>query len=129
VLIPARLLGIMPSIASSWDVMKFSFLVDWIANVGDKAHVLDNHVFALFCRISGSVSTISVDIPIHSHLVSNSGCSMILDEPRVRLFSRIVEDTIPPIYPSSVDLLPAEKISNMKISIGLCLAWQNLSGD
>jgi hypothetical protein len=57
-LLPLSVAGLEPSLAQLWDIVPFSFAIDWFTNLGDKLELVDNAVF---------MSTAIVDYTVHSY--------------------------------------------------------------
>lgn len=121
-LLPAKALGVLPSLANLWDLQKGSFLVDWFTNIGSKLDLVDSQIWALALEVEGSTSTIELTYPLSDTFLALDGVKPILS-PRLVRFQRVVQPTVPSMYPSRYDFLPPSGITDWKV--GVALAWQN----
>lgn len=122
-LLTAKAFGLLPTLANGWDMLPWSFVIDWFTNIGDKLSVIDSHLMTVLAIVHGSTSTLEVVRDIPTDLLSDYGCIPKLD-PRLVLFSRVVERDIPRMYPTKLDLLPP---SGGDVKVGAALTWQQIS--
>jgi hypothetical protein len=77
-------MGIFPSLSALWDLVPFSFVIDWASNMDDRIEELDHQFLFLCCRVHYCV---------HSYKVYTE-----IDEDRLEEYNLIPRDRNDPPY-------------------------------
>lgn len=116
-------LGLLPTLARIWDLVPFSFVLDWILNLGDRFDYIDNSVLRLGLHVSYYVHTFEyVFSPrdTKSHYYSPDGNE---DRPVWRVFIRERSLFHPIIKGGTSDFFPAGQITPKRLAIAGSLLW------
>lgn len=57
-ILPARSLGLLPSLSTLWDLIPFSFVVDWFTNVGSTTRAVEDQLLLLALHTETSVNSV-----------------------------------------------------------------------
>jgi hypothetical protein len=86
--------GFSPSLETIWDLVPFSFVVDWAVNVGENFNRLDSAYFMTKCHILSVIKTTKSVIPIPAAVIDSRWSGTLT----VAHYQRQVLETLPP-YP------------------------------
>lgn len=104
-LFPLEQLGVLPSFARFWDLIPFSWLSDYIVDVGGIVELVDKQVLMLMVDVSYSVNSIRLSYDLSSHESDYGFIHIGENTPEYRMFARIVfPDTLPVLGPTSLPL-------------------------
>jgi hypothetical protein len=121
-LLPATALGLAPSLSNGWDLISYSFVVDWFTNLGQRFSYLDSQLQMLLIEVHGSVVSIELTLPLTDSELAACGFES-LDGCSVRVYTRRATPVFPSYYQQDWDfLLPGEFD---KWNTGLALLWMN----
>jgi hypothetical protein len=123
-LMGARALGLMSPLATSWGLLRYSFILDWFTNLQDRFEAIDNSAFSLLLNIPYTVNSLEFSHDIPSYLLDNK---QVYPAPVATIvdFQRQVLPTYPAPAPSRFNFLPATPSNNWKT--GAALAWANFT--
>jgi hypothetical protein len=120
-MLPAKMFGVIPSLAFFWDLVPGSFLLDRVTNLGGKFELIDSQSQAILLEIAGCVSSLELVKSIPAELLAEYGITP-LSNPRVVAYERIVEPTFPAMHDSRYDFNPPPPIGGFW-KIGIALLW------
>lgn len=101
--------GLAPTLSRLWDVVPFSFVVDWGFNIGGRLQAVDDRVRMLlldcdYCVHSTSVIHNFSDELLEEYCVHPSGNTLGF-YPHVKFYDRFVSRRFPPLRESKYDFL------------------------
>jgi hypothetical protein len=110
-LITADTMNLLPTLSNVWDIVPFSFLLDWFVPVGSYLNVVDAQAKILFVDVAYAVYTISVSEYFSNQLGSSLGWS-VTDEDGAgyRNFVRLVSKQPPVFGPTNLPVTSAPGI-------------------
>lgn len=106
-LLPVRAFGLLPTLSSLWDLVPWSFVVDWFANIGGRLSDIDSSVEMLAFDISYSVHTIKVVSTLTTEHYDGCNFSAIVDDVQLTHFVRSVMQRVPTLTYSKLDFQAA----------------------
>lgn len=103
-LLPARAANLLPTVSTLWDLVPFSFLVDWIIPIGRNTDALESQMCAFMADVSYSVNTLRLDFPLADvlplfHARNSDGAESVY-----RCFDRYVLSHAPTVAPTSLPI-------------------------
>lgn len=120
-LLPAKMVGLLPTLAALWDLVPFGFIVDWFTNLSAKFGEIDSQLRAFMLKLTGSTSSLELWKDLDASFLEHYG-SIPLNQPRVVAYERVVEPTLPSMAPSRYDFSPPPPLGG-KWKIGVSLLW------
>lgn len=123
-LLPLRAFGLMPSLANFWDLLPFSFVVDWFANIGRRLEDIDSSVQMLAIESEFTVLSMKVYWKIPEENLQTGGClpfGSVEDDswPAISHYIRDVQKQMPFLSYSTLDFRPAQGIPDIGIALAL----------
>lgn len=124
-----RALGLLPSPSSLWDLIPFSFVVDWFGNIGARLHDLESIGFLSLMGVRSFTHTYLIESKLTQDEMERVGitpwgASSVSYQPAMRYFVREVSGYIPPIGNGKWDFRLPGKLPDWALSGSL--AWQLL---
>jgi len=116
--------GLLPTMARIWDLVPFSFVIDWFTNLGDRYAAIDGMVIR---------SLVEVDYYIHTYsyrLYLNPGAYVPLqrrsngDQPYLKVYIREISLYHPLILSDRYDFFPPTALKKRKLAAG-ALLWSS----
>ena len=124
----ARAMSLLPSPSALWDLVPYSFVVDWFLDIGSRIRDLES---------VGLIALMNFKVFTHTYLITSPLTAMELggyglapsqvpgSRPELRVFVRDVSSYIPPPRSGLYDFAMPTRLPNW-LTAG-SLAWQNLS--
>jgi hypothetical protein len=121
-----KALGILPTLSNLWDLVPFSFAIDWFYNIGQRLEDIDNRVFMMLLPCSHVVHSLYITTDFNddemSDLQISSPYPRASDEyPGMRIYERFVSKRLPTLRESFYDFRAAGGVPN--ITLGGSLLW------
>lgn len=120
----ANATGLLPSLSRLWDLVPFSFVVDWFANEGDRLHAIDNQL--LFAAVGVQWTLYSYKVfyyPSDSELASFGLETISADPFYIVVYVREKSLFVPRLRDSRFDFLAAKKPNLLTVG---SFVWQAL---
>lgn len=106
--LPVRSLGLLPSLSNLWDLLPFSFVVDWFTHNGDNLDDIDSSAIMLALEINISVHSIAICYDFNSDDEKDFLFHISSDGPTktagYKTYCRYVLDTLPMLGPTRLSL-------------------------
>jgi hypothetical protein len=119
-LITADSVQILPSLSRAWDLIPWSFLVDWFVPVGQYLDIVDAQAKVLLLDCVYSVYTISVVEYFSDEVLNSLGCSVLSEEDSggagYRTFVRLVSKQPPAFGPTRLPVASAPGIPDFGLA-------------
>jgi hypothetical protein len=80
-----------PTLENAWDLIPFSFVVDWFGNVSEILDSVDANFYASTLAVREVLSTTRLEIDISGFLNGNSG--------KIILYQRVLDKRLPYVKP------------------------------
>lgn len=108
-IIPVRSLGLLPSLSSLWDLIPFSFVVDWFASIGDHLDDVDTAAMLLAMNTHMSVHSISIIYRFTAYDEETFNFDVLSDGPNqpgagYKYYDRFVLNELPQLGPTRLPL-------------------------
>lgn len=115
--------ALLPTLARVWDLVPFSFVVDWFLRMGDRFEYIDNAVLRLGFNLSYYVHTFQYTFTpsdSKSHHYMSDGSE---DKPEWNIFIRERSLYHPLIKDGTKDYYPRKSFSTQRLAIAGSLMW------
>jgi hypothetical protein len=105
----AQWLGVLPSFSNFWDLIPYSWLLDYVGPIGDLTSLVDYQILVAALNVEYSVNSITVD-----RNIIRPGDNVTFEEVPgfeaiYRSHSRLViPGGLPPLFPTSIPLLTTD---------------------
>lgn len=73
-LMPIRAAGVLPSLSNLWDLVRYSFAVDWFLNIGDRLGIIDNQAIMFASGVAYSCHSTQVLWKFPADTLDDNGC-------------------------------------------------------
>jgi len=124
-LLGSRATGLYPGLGNLWDLVPFSFIIDWFLRIGQRLSAIDNQVLCSALVFDYLVHSFTIQVFLDEDLLTEESCGR-LDEvdswPRVRYYERRLSAVIPTLRESKFDFLGGDV--DLDFSVVGSLAWQ-----
>jgi hypothetical protein len=121
-----KAVGLFPSLSAMWDLVPFSFVVDWVLNMGDRLQAVDDAALLLAINIHWCIHSYSIWVDIPDDLLEDHGLTAFSDteddKPQLKVYIREKSHITPMPRNSSYDFL--EGTSKPPIELVGSLAYQ-----
>jgi hypothetical protein len=114
--------GLLPDLHRVWEVLPYSFAVDWVTSVGRRLHDIDSQVklFSLM-QLHWVEHTYRITTPVPPH-ISATGIDFTDGDLELVYFRRELSRRIPPLRDSKYDFREPAGIAN--VGVLASLLWQ-----
>jgi hypothetical protein len=127
-LLNMRALGVLPSPSVGWDLIPFSFVVNWFTGIGPRIRDLESSAFVLSMYIKVFTHSYLMTSPLQSSELALSGLDMSSlpgsHPPLIRYYVREVSSLVPRIGVGRYDFRLPTRLPNWATAGSL--AWQVL---
>lgn len=111
-LLGANAVGVLPTLSRLWDLVPFSFVVDWVLNLGGRLENIDSQVLMLALDTKYFVNSFEVVVPIsgihlRTHGFESTGSETSSEYPTMRWYTRTVSSLPPRLRDARFDYSPA----------------------
>lgn len=126
-MLTARSLGLLPTLASIWNLLPFSFVVDWFTNMTKRLHLVDNAVLFQTLAINYCLWSYEVNwYPSDEMLRRYNLVNIDPDKPfHLSVYARELSSIMPRLRDSKFDFLRPSQRPDL-ITVG-ALLWQLFS--
>jgi len=104
--LPVRSLGILPSLSNLWDIVPFSFMIDWFTHVGSLVDDIETSAMFTAFKVCTSLHSVRVDYPFEQETLDAYHMQTTEGEDAVgagyRYYDRFVLNTLPSFSPSRI---------------------------
>jgi hypothetical protein len=122
-ILPLHAFGLVPSLAHLWDLLPFSFVVDWFVNVGRRLEDVDSSVEMLCLDTNYVTLSMNVHYPIpQAHLDVGGVIPYTSEEifpPSLSTYVRTVQKDVPVLTYSTLDFRSAGGVPDMGTALSL----------
>jgi hypothetical protein len=120
-LLPVRSFGLLPSLSAMWDLVPWSFAVDWFANIGDRLSDVDTSAEMLAFNIKYSTHTIMVEHGFEEQILRDNGVYPLSSSDDIKLtyYVRSVMQRIPSLTYSKLDFREANGVPDWLTAFSL----------
>lgn len=124
-MLPIEAAGLFPWLSNMWDILPYSWFVDWFANIGTRVKTVESQFKVLAMDVLGVTCSISCETEISNDLLDQVGLSSLDPvNPRIREYWRWAQPTLPSPHHTIYDFQPAGGIPD--VGLGLALLWKQL---
>jgi hypothetical protein len=106
--LPIRSVGLLPSFSALWDILPWSWLVDWFTHLGEYLDDVDSQAMFLGLEITKSVHSVCIEYKFNHIDMEDFKFHVDEDGPDggagYRLYDRYVMSTLPSMGPSRLPL-------------------------
>lgn len=109
-LLPVRAAGLLPSLGAIWDLVPFSFVVDWVTNLGARFDSVDTNAMLLAFDVPLSVHSITIVYPFSDDFL-DFACFEVQstadgNDAGLKLYLRSLMTGVPHLIPTRFDFQP-----------------------
>lgn len=119
-ILPLKLTGLDPTFSNAWDLVPFSFVVDWFFNVGGKINAGETYLHMLTSRVEGCVHSYKIEGRVTDLPFRFIPDGLDVDDVKFTKYWRTVSGYFPPPKTSRFDWLPATGAPTL---VGASLLW------
>jgi hypothetical protein len=124
-LIRGNAIGLLPKLSNLWDMVPFSFLLDWFFNIGERLGDVDSQMFMLCLPVHYCTHSVTITSVLSESELDNLGLSTVgIDTtvPGLRYYQRVTSRYLPRLRDSAIDFrAPAELNVLNAGALALCL--------
>lgn len=122
-----RVIGLLPSLSSLWDIVPMSFIYDWFTNLGNRLSAVDEAVSLLAFRVPMCVYSYTVYAHLDDELLSEfqlkaENPDVVEDRPQLKFYQREISHMKPTLGTSRFDFLAPDP--RLDIGVVGSLLWQ-----
>lgn len=117
-------LGLLPRSSNLWDLVPWSWFVDYFTNLSSRYDVIDSVVLGLMWGLDFAVHSFTVTTPLGDTILEQNGVSPIGEDPTLHFYARELSLLVPMMFESSIDF--GEQIHPPNKGIIASLLWQIL---
>lgn len=120
-----RAVGLAPTFTNLWDLVPWSFVIDWFTGLGDRFSDIDNQL-AIFCVSTHyTLLSYSIDYYPSDSALAEYGLASVPGKPvKLRAYRRHLSSVAPTIKDGDIDFRQPPDISRKLITLG-ALLWVN----
>lgn len=108
-IVTARTFGLLPTLTAIWDLIPFSFVVDWFTNLGGLASAAEDSLLMLSLNVPGSVNSLSFEYQFSDYDMQHYGFEVVDDGSLCgyRYYDRFSTGGVPVLTPSRLPVFAA----------------------
>lgn len=113
--------GMLPTLTRAWDLVKFSFVLDWFTSLGDRLQDVDSNAIRFAIDINSYIHTFEYSYRPSDKLLSRYGCSS--DDFTLRVYKRYRSLFNPLLRDGRFDPHPPKGLSKSRHLAAGSLLW------